>query len=89
MSSGNASFTRCDRTPAWGALKGQFEAHGRDFDVRFEVAFQRAPGWRAVAPRETAHFIPSIILSSRPASAAKLRMPSASFSVAIASSLSA
>ena len=42
MSSGNASFTRCDRTPAWGALKGHFEAHGRDFDVR--DAFARDPG---------------------------------------------
>ncbi|MEO8058082.1 MAG: glucose-6-phosphate isomerase [Burkholderiales bacterium] len=36
------SFTRCDRTPAWGALKGHFEAHGRDFDVR--EAFARDPG---------------------------------------------
>ena len=25
---------RCDQTEAWAALKGHFEAHGRDFDVR-------------------------------------------------------
>ena len=42
MSSSNASFTRCDRTQAWGALTGHFEAHGRDFDVR--EAFARDPG---------------------------------------------
>ena len=33
---------RCDRTPAWAALKGHFEAHGRDFDLR--EAFARDPG---------------------------------------------
>ncbi len=33
--------TRCDQTPAWAALKGHFEAHGRDFDVR--EAFERDP----------------------------------------------
>jgi glucose-6-phosphate isomerase len=38
----SSSFTRCDRTPAWAALKGHFEAHGRDFDVR--EAFGRDPG---------------------------------------------
>jgi glucose-6-phosphate isomerase len=38
----DSSFTRCDRTPAWGALKGHFEAHGRDFDLR--EAFVRDPG---------------------------------------------
>ncbi|MEQ1683313.1 MAG: glucose-6-phosphate isomerase [Burkholderiaceae bacterium] len=37
-----SSFTRCDRTPAWGALKGHFEAHGRNFDVR--EAFARDAG---------------------------------------------
>jgi glucose-6-phosphate isomerase len=37
-----SSFTRCDRTSAWAALKGHFEAHGRDFDVR--EAFARDPG---------------------------------------------
>jgi len=37
-----SSFTRCDRTPAWAALKGHFEAHGRDLDVR--DAFARDPG---------------------------------------------
>ncbi|MCW2311827.1 glucose-6-phosphate isomerase [Rhodoferax antarcticus] len=26
--------TRCDRTPAWGALQAQFDAAGRTFDVR-------------------------------------------------------
>ncbi len=32
---------RCDRTAAWAALKGHFEAHGRDFDLR--EAFARDP----------------------------------------------
>jgi glucose-6-phosphate isomerase len=33
---------RCDRTEAWTALQGHFEAHGRDFDIR--DAFARDPG---------------------------------------------
>ena len=33
---------RCDRTQAWGALQGHFEAHGRDLDLR--EAFARDPG---------------------------------------------
>ena len=33
---------RCDETPAWAALQGHFEAHGRDFDLR--DAFARDPG---------------------------------------------
>jgi glucose-6-phosphate isomerase len=33
---------RCDRTEAWAALAGHFEAHGRDFDLR--EAFARDPG---------------------------------------------
>jgi len=33
---------RCDRTEAWAALRGHFEAHGRDFDLR--DAFARDPG---------------------------------------------
>jgi len=33
---------RCDETAAWAALKGHFEAHGRDFDVR--DAFGRDAG---------------------------------------------
>ncbi len=36
------SALRCDRTEAWGALAGHFEAHGRDFDLR--EAFARDPG---------------------------------------------
>jgi glucose-6-phosphate isomerase len=32
---------RCDRTEAWAALAGHFEAHGRDFDIR--EAFARDP----------------------------------------------
>ncbi len=32
---------RCDRTAAWAALKGHFEAHGRHFDLR--EAFARDP----------------------------------------------
>ncbi|WKB51945.1 glucose-6-phosphate isomerase [Eleftheria terrae] len=33
---------RCDRTTAWAALQGHFQAHGRDFDLR--EAFARDPG---------------------------------------------
>ena len=33
---------RCDRTAAWAALQGHFEAHGRDFDLR--EAFARDSG---------------------------------------------
>ena len=33
---------RCDRTEAWAALAGHFEAHGRDLDLR--EAFARDPG---------------------------------------------
>ncbi|MEP7281141.1 MAG: glucose-6-phosphate isomerase [Rubrivivax sp.] len=33
---------RCDRAEAWPALRGHFEAHGRDFDLR--DAFVRDPG---------------------------------------------
>jgi len=33
---------RCDRTEAWAALRGHYEAHGRDFDLR--EAFARDPG---------------------------------------------
>jgi glucose-6-phosphate isomerase len=32
---------RCDRTPAWAALAGHYEAHGRAFDLR--AAFAREP----------------------------------------------
>ncbi len=32
---------RCDQTPAWAALRGHFEAHGRDLDLR--EAFARDP----------------------------------------------
>ena len=35
-------MTRCDRTRAWAALQGHFEAHGRDLDLR--EAFARDPG---------------------------------------------
>lgn len=34
-------YPRCDQTPAWAALQGHFEAHGRDFDCR--EAFDRDP----------------------------------------------
>ncbi len=37
---------RCDRTQAWAALRGHYEAHGRDLDLR--EAFARDPG-RAAA----------------------------------------
>ncbi|MES2960506.1 MAG: glucose-6-phosphate isomerase [Pseudomonadota bacterium] len=40
------TFPRCDETTAWAALKGHYEAHGRDFDLR--EAFARDPG-RAAA----------------------------------------
>ena len=33
---------RCDKTEAWAALAGHFEAHGRDFDIR--EAFASDPG---------------------------------------------
>jgi len=33
---------RCDRTAAWAALQGHFEAHGRDLDLR--EAFARDAG---------------------------------------------
>ena len=56
--------------------------------MRLVVAGQRRPGFGAVAAR-CVHFRLSMILSSLAASAAKARMPSASFSVAIASSFSA
>lgn len=35
-------FPRCDETEAWAALRGHFEAHGRDLDLR--EAFARDPG---------------------------------------------
>ena len=38
----SASTLRCDRTPAWAALRGHYEAHGRDLDLR--EAFARDPG---------------------------------------------
>ncbi len=34
-------MTRCDRTTAWAALRGHYEAHGRHFDLR--EAFARDP----------------------------------------------
>jgi glucose-6-phosphate isomerase len=37
-----SDFIRCDRTRAWAALQGHFEAHGRDLDLR--EAFARDPG---------------------------------------------
>ena len=36
-----AAPLRCDRTEAWAALRGHYEAHGRDFDLR--EAFARDP----------------------------------------------
>ncbi|MDE2297643.1 MAG: glucose-6-phosphate isomerase, partial [Burkholderiales bacterium] len=33
---------RCDQTEAWAALRGHYEAHGRDLDLR--EAFARDPG---------------------------------------------
>jgi glucose-6-phosphate isomerase len=39
---------RCDRTEAWAALRGHFEAHGRDLDLR--EAFARDPGrWASLS----------------------------------------
>jgi glucose-6-phosphate isomerase len=35
------SFPRCDRTAAWAALQGHFQAHGRGLDLR--EAFAREP----------------------------------------------
>jgi len=36
------TMLRCDETEAWAALRGHYEAHGRDFDLR--DAFERDPG---------------------------------------------
>jgi glucose-6-phosphate isomerase len=45
-------MTRCDRTAAWSALQGHYEAHGRDLDLR--EAFARDAGrvatWSLEAP---------------------------------------
>ena len=57
--------------------------------VGFEVALQRGPGVGAVATGCVHGVNPLIMRSSLAASAAKARMPSASFSVPIASSFSA
>ena len=46
MSAALPSGVRCDRTEAWGALRGHFEAHGRELDLR--EAFARDPN-RAAA----------------------------------------
>src|SRR5450755_3555318 len=35
------TFPRCDATAAWSALRGHYEAHGRDLDLR--EAFARDP----------------------------------------------
>jgi glucose-6-phosphate isomerase len=35
-------MTRCDHTPAWAALQGHYQAHGRDLQLR--DAFAREPG---------------------------------------------
>jgi hypothetical protein len=40
-SSPASAAPRCDRMPAWAALQGHYEAHGRDFDLR--EAFARDP----------------------------------------------
>jgi glucose-6-phosphate isomerase len=37
-----AAVPRCDRTEAWAALAGHYQAHGRDLDLR--EAFARDPG---------------------------------------------
>jgi glucose-6-phosphate isomerase len=42
LSSTALTTTRGDRTPAWAALAGHYQAHGRDFDLR--EAFGRDPG---------------------------------------------
>lgn len=43
---------RCDETVAWAALKGHWEAHGRDLDLRqaFEADPQRFERWWLSAP---------------------------------------
>src|ERR1700749_3617293 len=43
---------RCDATEAWAALRGHYEAHGRDFDVRDAFARdpQRWSAWTFEAP---------------------------------------
>jgi glucose-6-phosphate isomerase len=39
---------RCDTTTAWSALRGHYEAHGRDFDLR-EAFTRDATRARALA----------------------------------------
>ncbi len=43
---------RCDRTLAWSALQGHFQAHGKDFDLReaFAADPQRFERWGLEAP---------------------------------------
>lgn len=43
---------RCDRTQAWSALQGHFQAHGKDFDLReaFAADPQRFERWGLEAP---------------------------------------
>ncbi|MBT9486026.1 MAG: glucose-6-phosphate isomerase [Rubrivivax sp.] len=41
---------RCDRTAAWAALQGHYQAHGRDLDLR--EAFARDPGRFAAFSQE-------------------------------------
>ncbi|HWP17808.1 MAG TPA: glucose-6-phosphate isomerase [Burkholderiaceae bacterium] len=54
---------RCDRTTAWTALQGHYQAHGRDFDLR--EAFARDPArfesWSFEAPEVYADLSKNLI----------------------------
>ncbi|MDN3921102.1 glucose-6-phosphate isomerase [Roseateles violae] len=46
------SFMRCDRSPAWAALRAHYEAAGRGFDLRqaFAAEAERFESWSFQAP---------------------------------------
>jgi glucose-6-phosphate isomerase len=59
----NAAAPRCDRTEAWAALQGHYEAHGRDFDLRdaFERDADRFAGFGIEAPEVFADLSKNLI----------------------------
>jgi glucose-6-phosphate isomerase len=56
-------MNRCDQTPAWAALRGHFEAHGRSFDLReaFARDAQRAASLSFEAPEVFADLSKNLI----------------------------
>jgi glucose-6-phosphate isomerase len=59
----NDDTPRCDRTQAWAALQGHYEAHGRDFDLRdaFAADAQRFERWGLQAPEVFADLSKNLI----------------------------